>query len=172
MSASEELEEHVHHAREPFDKAVAATMAIIAALLAVVSVLRTHYNTEMLMNQQLASDQWAYFQAKDIRRYLAQEAQDTLSELRAAPSAIQKYTQDANRYKAQGAEIQKKANEFENERNVARQKVQWFHFGELFLEIAIVFLSLAILTKRKPIYVAGVVLAVVGIGLSAAGYWA
>jgi hypothetical protein len=169
---AEELEEHVHHAQDPFDKTVAATMAIIAAMLAIVSVLATHFNTHMLLNQQLASDQWAYYQAKDIRRYMAQQAQDSLSEMRAAPTAVQKYAQDANRYKAQAAEIQNKAKEFEKERDTARQKAQWFHFGEVFLEIAIVFSSLAILTKRKPVYVGGVALALVGIGLGATAYWA
>ncbi len=172
MPAADELEEHVHHAQEPFDKIVAATMAIIAAMLAVVSVLGTHFNSEMLLNQQLASDQWAYFQAKDIRRYAAQQEQDTLSELRAAPSAIQKYAQDVNRYKAEGVEIQRNAKDFEKERNTAGQRAKWFHFGEVFLEIAIVFSSLAILTKQKPIYVGGVVLALIGIGLSATAYWA
>ncbi len=75
MPAEQEVEEHIHHAHDPFDKTVAGTMAMIAALLAVVSVLGQHYNTEKLLNQQLISDQWAYYQAKDIRRYTAQVAQ-------------------------------------------------------------------------------------------------
>jgi hypothetical protein len=32
MAVNEELEEHVHHAQDPFDKTVAGSMAIIAAL--------------------------------------------------------------------------------------------------------------------------------------------
>ena len=48
-----------------------ARMAIIAALLAVVSVLGQHFNTEKLSSQQKSSDQWAFYQAKDIRRYTA-----------------------------------------------------------------------------------------------------
>ena len=55
MSAEEEVKEHIEHAREPFEKMVAASMAIIAALLAVVSVLGQHYNTEELLKQQQAS---------------------------------------------------------------------------------------------------------------------
>ena len=68
MASADELQEHAEHAREPFDKRVAATMAIIAALLAVVSVLGHIATTEELLNQQKASDQWAYYQAKSIRR--------------------------------------------------------------------------------------------------------
>ena len=81
MAAEEEVAEHVHHAHEPYDKAVAGAMAIIAALLAIVSVLGQHFTTEKVLNQQLSSDQWAYYQAKDIRRYVAQVAEDDLVEL-------------------------------------------------------------------------------------------
>ncbi len=172
MSAEEEVEEHVHHAHEPFDKLVAGSMAMIAALLAIVSVLGTHYNTEKLLMQQLASDQWAYYQAKDIRRYLAQVEQDSLSEMRAAPTAVQKYAQDANKYKIQTAQIQDKAKDYEKERDRFGHKAERFHFGEVFLEVAIVFSSLAILTKRRAIYFAGAALAAIGIVLAVTGYWA
>src|SRR5947209_6904095 len=106
MSAEEEVEEHVHHAHEPFDKRVAGSMAIIAALLAVVSVLGQHFNTEKLLSQQQASDQWAYYQAKDIRRYTAQLAGDILNQMKAEAGVAKKYAQDGARYKDQTAGIQ------------------------------------------------------------------
>jgi len=61
MSTDEELREHSEHAKEPFDKKVAGTMAILAAALAVVSVLGHIFTTEELLEQQKASDQWAYY---------------------------------------------------------------------------------------------------------------
>ena len=76
MAEHEEIEEHIHHAQQPFDKVVAGSMAFIAALLAIVSVLGQHYNTEVLLDQQQASDQWAFFQAKNIRHYSAQVGLD------------------------------------------------------------------------------------------------
>src|SRR5215469_14596264 len=115
MAAEEEVAEHVHHAHEPYDKAVAGTMAIIAALLAIVSVLGQHFTTEKVLNQQLSSDQWAYYQAKDIRRYVAQVAEDDLVELKAPPAVLQKYTKDIDRYKSQTEQIQEKAREYERE---------------------------------------------------------
>ena len=53
MAEHEEIDEHIEHARNPFDKMVAGSMAIIAACLAVVSVLGQHFNTEKLLTQQL-----------------------------------------------------------------------------------------------------------------------
>jgi hypothetical protein len=172
MSAHQEVEEHVHHATHPFDKMVAGSMAIIAALLAIVSVLGQRFNTEKLLNQQLASDQWAYYQGKDVRRYVAQATQDTLIQMKADPQLAGKYRQDAKLYRQQTADIQRKALEFERESHHAGDVAERFHFGEVFLEIAIVFSSLAILTRRKPLFVGGVVSALVGIAIVATVFWA
>ena len=76
MSVDEELQEHAEHAKAPFDKRVAVTMAIIAAMLAVDGVMGHLLTTEELLLQQKASDQWAYYQAKSIRRYTSEVAVD------------------------------------------------------------------------------------------------
>jgi hypothetical protein len=171
MAANEEVAEHVHEAHEPYDKIVAGTMAIIAALLAAVSVLGQHFTTEKVLNQQLASDQWAYYQAKDIRRYVAQVAADDMLELKAPPGVLQKYAHDADRYKSQSDAIQTKARDFEKERDKAGAQADGFHFGEVFLEVAIVFSSLAILFKRRPFFLAGVVSALIGLVIAITAYW-
>lgn len=170
--AEQEIQEHVHEAREPFDKRVAGTMAIIAALLAVVSVLGQHFNTEKLLAQGKASDQWAYAQAKDIRRYVAQTTRDTLKDLRPGSALISVYDQDTNTYKKQASDIQEKAREYENERDAFSVKAGRFHFGEVFLEVAIVLSSLAILTRQSGFYWAGIATALAGIVIAAGAYWA
>jgi hypothetical protein len=89
----EHAEHNQHHAANPFDKRVAVTMAIIAALLAAVTMLghRTHnatlyYQGEANRYQALANiahtqetdahtkenDFWAYYQAKNVRNHLYQ----------------------------------------------------------------------------------------------------
>ena len=158
----EELKEHIEHARDPFDKIVAGTMAIIAALLAVVSVYGQHHNTEQLLKQEQASDQWAYFQAKDIRHYVAEATKDLLAQSHSADTLVSRYQQDSARYKKDQAAISEKAKKLEEERDVSKEKAHKFHFGEVFLEISIVLLSLSILTKRKPLALMGVVSAAFG----------
>jgi len=172
MPANEELEEHVHHAHDPFDKRVAASMAIIAALLAVVSVLGQHFNTEKLLMQGRASDEWAYSQAKDIRHYVAEATRDTLTDLKPASALIKNYVQDVAKYKKQSAEIQDQAREFEKERDKNGEKADRFHFGEVFLELAIVLSSLSILSKKKPLFWGGICSGAAGVIISATAYWA
>src|SRR5690348_6997468 len=82
---TEELAKMAEEAGEgkltPFDRRVAMTMAIIAALLALVTMLSHRAHTETLSSQEQAnsvrtqaniyhtraSDEWAFYQAKNIR---------------------------------------------------------------------------------------------------------
>ena len=65
-----ELQEHAEHAKEnPRLAPVSVTMAILAVLVAVVSLLGHRSHTEEVVLQAKSSDQWAYYQAKNIRRH-------------------------------------------------------------------------------------------------------
>src|SRR3954447_14712391 len=163
MSIEEELHEHVEHARQPFDKRVAATMAIIAAALAVVSVLGHISSTEEIVLQQRAADQWAFSQAKNIRRYESEVAVDVLTTLPNSAAAVAKYRSNAERHQRETDENQEKAREFEKERDVRSRQALRLHFGEVFLEISIVFASLAILSKRPMLYWSAIIGSAVGL---------
>ncbi|MBV9679089.1 MAG: DUF4337 domain-containing protein [Acidobacteriaceae bacterium] len=172
MSANEELElkEHIEHAENRFDKMVAGGMAIIAALLAVVSVAGQHFNTEQLLRQGQASDEWAYYQAKNIRHYVADAAQDILTQEHAANTLVSRYQKDSVRYKNDENAISEKAKKLEEERDVSAEKAHKFHFGEVFLEIAIVLLSLSILTKFRPLALVGALSAIIGVVWASGGF--
>src|ERR1700741_1781085 len=96
-----ELKEHAEHAQHnPALAPISVTMAILAVLVAVVTLLGHRAHTEEVVLQAKASDQWAYYQAKNIRRH-----EDTLFSDMAAlvPSndpgatskAREKYAQEA-----------------------------------------------------------------------------
>jgi hypothetical protein len=166
MSVEEELKEHAEHAQNPFDKRVAATMAIIAAALAVVSVLGHIMTTEELLNQQKASDQWAYYQAKSIRRYVSEVAHDQFAAMKDAKLS-ETYAKNAEKYKKDDEEIQKEARALEAESHKHGQEALRLHFGEVFLEMSIVFASLAILSKRPLLWYGSILVGLVGVGLAA-----
>lgn len=166
MSVHEEVEEHVHHAEEPFDKRVAGSMAIVAALLAVVSVWGQHLTTEELLMQQQSSDQWAFYQAKSIRRYISETTRDTVQQVKGDSAVVKRYDQAADKYRKDGDAIQKKAQDLQNDSEQTGRKAVRVHGGEVFLEIAIVFSSLAILTKRGILFGAGLVAGAAGIAIS------
>ena len=149
MSVEEELQEHTEHAHDPFDKRVAATMAIMAAALAIVSVTGHLATTEEIVSQERASDQWAYYQAKSIRRYESEIARDILAP---QPAKMAEYEKNAARYTKEGEEIQKEAQALEAESHLKGRQAVRLEFSEVFFEVAIVLASLAILTKLKPVW--------------------
>ncbi len=155
MSVDEELKDTAEEARHPFDRKVAASMAVIAAALAIVAVLGHLTSTEEVLSQQKASDQWAYYQAKSIRRYESDIAREILADMHddAARKASVRYAANAERYQKETDEIQEKAKDLEKESHLNGLKAQGLHFGEVFLEIAIVLASLAILTRREIVWV-------------------
>jgi hypothetical protein len=167
MSVEQEVHEHVHHASGGLDKRVAGSMAIIAALIAVVTVLGEHLSSEELLLQQKSSDQWALFQAKSIRRFVSEATADTLNEVRSSSPAVVKYTNEAQRYRKESEDVQKEATEFEDESKLRGKQSLRVHFGEVFLEIAIVFASLAILTKRRSLFQIGLASSLVGAVIAA-----
>ena len=167
MSVNEELEEQIEHVKEPFERRVAVTMAAIAALLAIVAVFGHILSTEELLAQQKASDQWAYYQAKAIRRYESDIARDVLGALAAGKAGIDKYAANGARYQKETDEIQIEAQKLESESHIRGRQALRVHFGEVFLEIAIVLASLAILTKRKDIWYVSMLSAAGGLAAAA-----
>lgn len=171
MSVNEELHENAEHAHDSFSRRTGAGMAIIAACLAVVAVSGHIETTEELLAQQKASDQWAFYQAKSLRRYQSDVARDILAQLpgEKAAKSVEKYTANMERYIKEGEEIKKKAEEFEAESALSGHRALRFHFGEVFLELAIVFCSLAILSKRSLFFYVAIAGASGGVVIAAAG---
>ena len=170
MSVNEELHEEAEHAHDPFSRRTGAGMAIIAACLAVVAVYGHISTTEELLTQQKASDQWAFYQAKTLRRYQSDVAQDILRAMpgEAAGKAADKYKANVERYEKEGDDIQEKAKEYEKESDLMGRRALRLHLGEIFLELAIVFSSLAILSRRAIFFYIGIAGAVIGVFVGAA----
>jgi hypothetical protein len=169
MDVNDDLNESAERAKEPFDKKVAVTMAIIAALLAIDSVTAHMFSTEELLDQQKASDLWALYQAKDIRRYDSEIAMDVLKLLKGegVEDRLKHYTDNAEKYDKDRAQTQADAKALEAERDVKGHKARYLEIGEVFLEIGIVFASLAILSKRRLVWGVSIVSACVGVAVAA-----
>ena len=75
-----ELQEQAEKGREDRSLApISVTMAILAVCVAVVSLMGHRMHTEELLFQSRASDQWSYYQAKNIRRHSYEMGVDLLS---------------------------------------------------------------------------------------------
>jgi Domain of unknown function (DUF4337) len=172
-----ELQEHAEHAKEnPRLAPVSVTMAILAVLVAVVSLLGHRAHTEEVVLQAKSSDQWAYYQAKNIRRHTDELFTDLTSVEATTDAAAlarlrDKYSNEANRYKDEQKEIEDKAHEMEAEVSIERNRADRFDLGEVFLEIGLVITSITLLSGRRLFWLLGIVLGIIGTGLAATGFF-
>jgi hypothetical protein len=171
-----ELKEHAEHAKEdPSLAPVSLTMAVLAVLVAVVSLLGHRAHTEEVVLQAKSSDQWAYYQAKNIRRHTDELFTDLTSvtpttDASALAKLRDKYSQEASRYKDDQKEIEDKAREMEVEVATERNRADRFDLAEVFLEIGLVVTSITLLSGRRVFWGLGLVLGVVGIVVAATGF--
>jgi glutamine synthetase type III len=177
MSADElqELREQAEKARE--DRSLAAvslTMAVLAVFVAVVSLLGHRAHTEEVVLQAKSSDQWAYYQAKNIREH-EDELFSDFSTVAASNNAEamtkfrEKAAQEAERYKHEKAEIQDEARKLEGEVATERSRADRYDLAEVFLEIGLVVTSITLLSGRRIFWHLGIGLAVVGVVVAVMG---
>jgi hypothetical protein len=171
-----ELREHAEEGREHASLApISVTMGILAVCVAIVSLLGHRAHTEELLLQNRATDQWAYYQAKNIRRHNYEMGVDLLSlvEFRdqsQAEKVREKYRHEAERYTKEQAEIEEQAKDLEQESAGEQRRANRFDLGEVFLEAGLVITSLALLTRKRAFWLLGVVSGVAGLAMAATGF--
>lgn len=175
MSSEElnELHEHAEHAKhDPSLAPVSVTMAVLAVLVAVVSLLGHRAHTEEVVLQAKSSDQWAFYQAKNIRRHTDELFTDLTSVEATTDAATlvklrDKYSQEAARYKSEQKEVEEEARKLEAEVATERNRADRFDLAEVFLEIGLVVTSITLLSGRRFFWGMGIVLGVVGVVVAA-----
>ena len=172
-----EIHEHAHAVEHnPQLMPVTITMAILAVLIAAASLFGHRSTAEGILYQNKASDQWAYYQAKNIRKHSYTQFADLLGlvELKdkdKGEQVIEKYKKEADRYDDEQKEIEKTAREFEDETKSEQQKANRFDLGEIILEASLVITSVTMLTKIRIFWFLGILTALVGVIISASGFW-
>src|SRR6266567_4881014 len=171
MSAEEfhELHEHAEHAAHDRSLApVSLTMATLAVLVAVVSLLGHRTHTEEVVLQNKVSDQWAYYQAKNIRRHTDELFADlatvmATSDAQKAEKTSEKYQKEADRYRDEQKDIDVEAKKLEQETGMVRRRADRFDLAEVFLEIGLVVTSITLLSGKRAFWYSGMILGVVGL---------
>ena len=175
--------EHLeHHRSKAFSRRVALTTAFYAVVLAVAALGSKVAMKEMLLAQQQSSDQWAFYQAKVIREHQYRGQKVLLETLLAAPTSVKpdeapkwdalvkKFSEEEKRYNAEKKDIERDAKRLEHERDRHRARDPNFEYAEIFLQIAIVTASVAILAESKAMFVFSLAAAVLGTLLTANGF--
>jgi hypothetical protein len=188
MSAQESMEhaEHAEHASSE-NRKIALLIAVLALFLAISETLGKGAQTESISKNVEASNLWAFFQAKSIRRTVLQTAAEqgklTLGTTSddAARAAVQKQIDDwqknAARYRSEpetgeGTEqLAEKAKHAEHQRDEATAKYHHFELASAAFQIGIVLASATIITGIVALaYISGI-LTLAGLVMTGLGLW-
>jgi len=189
MGAHESMEhaEHAEHASGS-NRKIALLIAVIALFLAFSETLGKGAQTEALGKNVEASNLWAFFQAKSIRRTVVQATSDqarlSLGVMGddAAKAALQKQIEEwgktAARYRSEpetgegSEELAKRAKHAEHERDLALAKYHHYELSSAAFQIGIVLASATIITGMVVLAWISGVLAIVGVAFMAIGLFA
>jgi hypothetical protein len=186
MSAHESMEQ-ADQAKEASheNRNIALLIAIIALCLALSETLGKGAQTEAIAKNVEASNLWAFFQAKSIRRTTVQTAAEqaklglgaTTDD--ATKAAVQKQIEDwqktAQRYRSEpetkeGTEqLAERAKVAEEERDLAEAKYHHYELASAAFQIGIVLASATIITGIMALAGISGLLTLVGIGFTALG---
>jgi hypothetical protein len=171
-----ELQEHAESGAHEHNLApVTVTMSILAVLVAAVSLLGHRAHTEEIVLQTKATDQWAFFQAKDIRRRNYEILLDELSIFTVqntdqADKAREKYSKQVERYTEEQKDIQADAKKEEAEVVTEQHRADRFDLGEVLLEAGLVICSITLLTRKRMFWYMGTILGVLGVVVASAAF--
>ena len=136
----------------------------------------------MLLKQQQSSDQWAFYQAKVIREHQYRGQKMVVETQLTDPSTVKgaereklaalagKFAEEEKRYNAEKKDIEKDAKKLEHKRDHHRARDPNFEYAEIFLQIAIVPASVAILATSKAMFVFSLGAAILGVLLTVNGF--
>ena len=189
MSAHESMEQ-ADQAKEASgeNRKIALLIAIIALCLALSETLGKGAQTESISKNVEASNLWAFFQAKSIRRTVvqatAEHAKLSLGTVNddAAKAVLQKQIDDwnktAQRYRSEpetgegSEELSKRARHAEHERDEATAKYHHYEIASAAFQIGIVLASATIITGMIVLAWVSGALAIAGIAITALGLYA
>jgi hypothetical protein len=189
----EEAEHAQHAAHDPFDRRVAMTMTIVAAMLACVTMLSHRAHNQTLQNQIKSNDNiteraniFAYYHAKKNRQLAAEglaESFDIKAEesktatKEKAKKSFDKWTANARKWKADSQKLETKGHKlgenikkYAEESHKYHQRANFFDAGELGVEFGLILCTIAVLTKLRPFWFSGMAAAGLGFAVALSGF--
>jgi hypothetical protein len=152
-------------------RTISLGISILAVLVAMVTVLGHRSHTEAVLMQSRAGDQWNEYQAKKIRMDNLSVDVDLLAlqpsnDPAAVAAKTKEYQAHIDKWKAELAEEQETAREFEREVAKAEARAGHYDLGEALLQISVVLCSITLFTRNRAFFLLGLTLGAAGIAVA------
>jgi hypothetical protein len=176
MEANEaqELQENAEHGESM--RPVAFTMAVLAVLVAITTVLGHRTHTEAILLQNQATDQWNFYQAHKIRSNDTELMADllgvvTIADQHAADKLAKSYADHQTKWAQDLKDAQDKAEALEGKVENAEARANRFDLAEALLEIGLVITSVTLLTHSRIYWYLGIGFSLAGIASVISGFF-
>ena len=156
----EQIEEGAEEKKERWTLFLALSTAFMAVLAAFAGLLAGHHANEALVERMKASDQWNFYQAKNLKEEIAV---NTDMILKAVGKVDVDHSKDIARYEKEKAEIKKQAEENETVSEAHLAKHVPLARAVTAFQVAIAISAIAVLTRRKNLWYAGLGLTAIGV---------
>lgn len=176
-------EEKQAEKKEKWLSAVAVTTILFAVCATLSTFKGGQHSTRAVLAQSKATNQWAYYQAKDLKQYLHELQKDSLdlallgagkadaAYAKAVSEKAAAYAAKMAKYEVQKEEIKKQAEALDA--SIAESQAHSGAFGMaiIFLQIAILLSSVAALMKVRNLWLTGVGVGGLGLVFFANGFF-
>jgi uncharacterized membrane protein len=176
---TDEIKEKAEEQKQRWTLYLALSTAFMAVFAAVAGLLAGHHANEALIERVKSSDQWNFYQAKNLKEEIVLNTDQIIHALNAgktgnaggqagnaenagkAPAGD--HSKDIARYEKEKEEIKKTAQEAERESEAHLNRHVPLATAVTAFQIAIAISAIAILTRRKKLWFGGLLLMAIGI---------
>jgi len=158
----EEIQERAEERKEKWVMYVALSTAFMAVLAAVAGLLAGHHANEALIERVKASDSWSFYQSKNLKEEIASSTDKILRTLSPTPPKEDNSILIAH-YEKEKEAIKKTAEEAEKSSEWHLSRHVPLATAVTCFQIAIAISAISILTKKRKLWFAGMLLTIIGI---------
>jgi hypothetical protein len=178
----DDLTEAGHPGLSRLNSAVALSVAISAAFVALCNVKDGNIVQAMAQAQANSVDAWSYYQAKSTKEHIAEGLIDQITIQRdTAPNLsadarnlfdrkIADYTAKAKQYDAEKEKIKQSAEGFQHDYDQLNFRDDQFDMAEASLSLSIALMGVTALTQKRWLLVVGIIFAAFGVLLGVSGF--
>ena len=178
LEINEQREHAEHGAHDRFVGGVSITIAVLAAAAAVVTALEQVEtaatitdSSRAVLAQNRASDQWAFYQAKSVKKHIyALAADEGFANSDKFKKVAAKEAQDGDTVAKQAKAFEAQRDRYNDESDSHELRHHRLAMGATLLEIGIAIATVAIITRRGGWWAVSAVLGLGGMVLSAGAY--
>jgi len=168
-----EIHNESEHKIDPEGQRVGVLAAVLAVLLAVVTIASHRTHTAAIIEKSAANDQWQHYQSSRIKFHNLELGESLVQQLapkgEASAAALADYAKQKKKYDELAGEIQEQARSAGERAEAAERRALRYDFGEGLLEIGLVLSSLYFISRKRLFPVIGIVAAVGGVVLAVTG---